>query len=846
MIIKKSLFLLILFSNLIISQTGQLWQTDLGEPIKGYNFINSNKYLFFTSGEYLWCYDATNGNEIWKNEIPDFEEKGVNFLLGEMYLTNSDNKLQAYDAITGKMLWENEYDDIDQEDYKGMEFIKNNAVFDFGDFELGIDLNNGKELYRMEIDYWGKLVELGTFNYSVLEKQNKMLVMEDDEKAVLFDITNGKRLFEKEGYDVNTDLIDEGLPWLYQSPDDEYLLFVLDNGVAVIDVKNNKELFRREFSIDGDLNVLLPTTNGCAVMGEEKFVHFDFSTGEVKEFNFAIDDLRTMHACKIGNKDILLLSMEDRLASLDLAGGKVLWITKEDDPDFVGYAHRYLGTDGNNILLSYVKATSFTEENGTYIYAMSINGITGKVNYKTPVLHSKQALMGFQRVLGSVFATTFSAFAEIASGGNADEAATDMINEMMGYGNIGFDYKSFNYGDDNIVFFTGGTSSNVENWEMRNPETREEPGEGFASVNFKTGKANYKTYFPIAAGLDGREVANLATLKIIDNIAYKAGNERVIKFDLNSGKKLWEVSLTDKVVCETTKIDDVLYLRFGIQRYEVKLKKDEVKMRSTIDESPYGFMAIDDASGKILWEKEIESDPNLLTPKFDIKNYYDDKTKHLYFADLENIYALKMGKNGGEYEWSINFDGAGIGEYDYEESYAVTEKWLGSETRSRSTSTYIGGGWSMVSTTTSGGYNDEALSGYIDDLGSAELSTTYTSWGNIWGVSAKKCLRILYGTDKVILFGPEKIALVNSANGKIVWAKEWDYDNEDIQYVPKVMNGNIIYCMDKELVLIDTDNGKEVFREEIDEKSKFFTSPDEKNIFNLYDEEIAGFSLKTK
>ena len=60
------------------------------------------------------------------------------------------------------------------------------------------------------------------------------------------------------------------------------------------------------------------------------------------------------------------------------------------------------------------------------------------------------------------------------------------------------------------------------------------------------------------------------------------------------------------------------------------------------------------------------------------------------------------------------------------------------------------------------------------------------------------------------------------------------------------MNGNIIYCMDKELVLIDINTGNEVYRAEIEEKSKFFASPDEKNIFNLYDEEIAGYSLESK
>ncbi len=85
--------------------------------------------------------------------------------------------------------------------------------------------------------------------------------------------------------------------------------------------------------------------------------------------------------------------------------------------------------------------------------------------------------------------------------------------------------------------------------------------------------------------------------------------------------------------------------------------------------------------------------------------------------------------------------------------------------------------------------------------------------------------------------------LLNSKEGKIIWAKEWDYDNEEVTYVPRVLNGNIIYCMDEELVLVDMNTGKEIYRTDIDEESKFFVAPNEKNIFNLYDEEISGYSL---
>ncbi len=842
--IKKYMVILLLLVTSISAQNVPLWKTDLGEPIKDYQFINEGKYIFFTSGEYVWCYEALSGKEVWQMEIEDFEEEGINLLLGEMFLTNSDNKLQAYDALTGKLLWENEYDDIDQSEYTEIFSIKNNAVFRYGDDHIGIDLNNGKELFRMEIDWWGELVDLGSFNYSVLESQNKMFVMEDGDKAVLFDVTTGKRLFENDNYDVNTDLIENGNMWFYETEDQKFLLTVLQDGVAVIDVENNKELMRKEFSIDGDFSVILPTNTGCAIMGEDKFVHFNFQTGKISEFDFPIDDIRSMQTYEIGDKSILIVSMENRLASLDLSESKVLWITKEDDPQFEGYTHSYLKSVGNNILLSYYNGSS----DGSYIYLLSIDAFSGKVNYKKNTILSREYIPDFVRAIGNTIATISSALISVATLGNgSSEQLLNDVNSRLGYQNIGFEYDTFEYGD-NIIFFAygaGGTRVGTAA-EMWNPATKEEPGQGFVSVNYKTGKINYQSFFSITEGLDVNKIKMLPDLLTNGNIVYKAGNERVIKFNLDTGKKLWEAKIPDKVITETTPINGILYLKVGVQAYYVSLKKDKIKLKETLDEDPFGFVAIDDASGKILWEIDINSDPVLLTPQFNISDYYNPKTNQLYFADLENLYALKMGKNGGKYAWKINFDDVGIGEYDYEETFAIIEKWIGSVPSTSSRTSYIGGGWTMTTTTTTGGYDGESISEFIDDASDASLTSTYTSWGNIWGVSAKNCLRILYGVDKTIIVGPEKIALINSNDGKIIWAKEWDYDNEEVTYVPRVLNGNIVYCMDEELVLIDLNTGKEIYRTEVDEKSKFFVAPNEKNIFNLYDEEISGYSLDSK
>ncbi|MCF8354979.1 MAG: PQQ-binding-like beta-propeller repeat protein [Melioribacteraceae bacterium] len=826
-----SFFITLIFSLSVYGQEAPTWMIDLGEPIKDYNFINNDKYLFFNSEEYAWCYNVENGEKVWDMEIDGFAEEGISYLLGEMYLTNSDNKLQAYDALTGNLLWENEYDGIDQDDYSSFEFIENNAVFRYGEDHIGIDLNNGNELYRMEIEYWGELVDLGTFNYSVLYDQEKMLVMEDDELAVLYDINTGERLYKGEDYDINRELIASSNPWLYKSPEHKYVLLVLEDGAAVIDVANNKELIRKEFSIDGEINVLLPTAIGCAVMGDEKIVHFNFNTGSVVELEFPVDDIRTFYSYEISGKNILVVSLEDVIAGIDLVAGTILWQTAEDDETYEGYIHKYVMQDGNNIIFVQNRALMMAEENGTYLFLMSMDGLTGKLNYKTAVLGSRVALMDFQRTLAKVITGAFSTFVTVGSGGvGAGQAsqAMDMVNNMLGYQNIGFEYDVF-------------VEQTIH--QMFNPKTREDGGEGIVKVDPKTGKIEYAAYMDIAAGMNEKEFNSLAQPYFTDDKLVLAGNERLVLFDITSGEKKWEIGENVGFVSDLALIDGALYAKFGKQEYGVGLKENEVEVKMNFDEDPFGFHAIDPETGSIIWTIKTESDPGLVTPEFSIANYYDESNHRLYFADEMNIYALKLGREGGSYDWKFNFDDNGTGEMEYDETFAVTEKWIGSKIRSHSTSTYIGGGWVMTTTTKSGGLDVEETSTFLEDAAGSELSTTYESWGNIWGVTAKRCLRVLYGGELILVFGPDGIALVNSSDGKSKWQKEWDYDETAVQYVPKIIGDKILYCMDEELVLLNLTDGSEIWRTDESEDSRFFLSPNNSFFFTINDEEISGYKL---
>ena len=248
---KYILFTLAMLLALTIIAPAQVpkWKLDVGEQIKDYSFLQDGKFLFLTNYEYSWLFDASTGEKVYELRVKNWEKEGVHQLVGEKFLIGTDDDLQCYDALTGKLIWKQEYAKVSQDEFSNLSVRNNNLVLRYKKIHIGIDLETGKELFRMDIKYNSALIDKGSWNWTGLQKQNRLMALLDDDKLGLYSFDDGKQVFEGKDYEVNMKAVEKGYNWCYQSPDERYILFLLDGNVAVIDVVENKEIITERYEV---------------------------------------------------------------------------------------------------------------------------------------------------------------------------------------------------------------------------------------------------------------------------------------------------------------------------------------------------------------------------------------------------------------------------------------------------------------------------------------------------------------------------------------------------------------------------------------------------------------------
>lgn len=814
-------FLVLLFvARAMNAQQVPTWKLDIGEPIDQYRFLKNGDFLFMTSGKYAWLYNSVNGDKVYELKVKDFEKKGVQSLIGERYLVSTDEALQCYNALTGKILWEQKYEKISQDNYSDLSFIGATMVLRYQDVHIGVDLNTGKELWRTVIKYNGDLKQKGAWNYTKLEKQNKLLVLLDDDGAGLFEFANGKQVFSGKEYEINDKLIEKGRKWFYSSPDERYTLFLLDKTVAVLDVSQNKEIARHEIGFDADFEPFLPTDRGCVILGKEKVLFFNDSTANLSEVKASAGDFRTYQIFSVGDKEIFFAGLSDAMFAIDLAAGQILWRTKPDDPDFEGYAHRYIKVDGNSVLLTYAGGSAVK---GTHVYLLSIDALTGKVNYKSPSLaHSRTRTPDWARSVSKFL---------YSLGGHQNP---------WGYDNIGFEYSILQR-EGNIIISTVGTN------KLLNPETNEDGGEGVCFVDEKTGQIVFKDFVELSEQTVYQPKVPKELQAFVDgNLMCLLGDKNIALYDLAAKKRIWLSKETLKgVPRDAVVVDGVLYIKFGGKKFKVSVSPAKnifdsmgMKVDDEWNEKPYGFAAYDVPGGALLWRVETSVDPGFLTPNFSLGNNYEPTTKHLYFGDEDNIYALQMRRDGGKYDYVFNLDKNKLGDMPFKKTYAIQEWPIGEVS-----TTTTGYGTGVLTTTTTTSLSGKGYEQFISAAEEADAYTQYISWGTVWGAAAKKCLRVVYSDKELFAIGKEGIALLNAEDGKLLWRHEWGYDQDNVQFMPKIIGDKLVYCVDRKLTSVELATGKTRWQSKEAKRPIFFVSPNDKFMYSIDKEVITGYEL---
>ncbi len=785
------------------------WKAELDDDINAIRFIdNDEQHVLLASGKYVYLYDALSGQKVWNKKIDDYEKKGIHYhMLVNKFLVSTSDAVQCYEVLTGKLLWETKLKDIDQSDFQWADEITPAVItLAYDNVEVGIDITTGKELWRAEHKMHSDL------NYRLrwhpIDDKTKQLLSLSGEKMVLFDYINGKALCTADNAEYNPDLVKNGSPVFYHADNSAAAVALLDDEVLVLDCTAGK-VNRLPLKMNTDISVLHAADTGCVVVGKEKSLYIS-DAGKVTELNFKASEFKRVTGMNVNGKSVAMIALANRMMAVDELAGTVLWSSAPNDPSFEGFIHRIVKQDGENLICTYARPRDSGNEEGTMLYVVSVDALSGKVNFRTPV--------AFTEHVPSSGGGFFKAYLAVATMG------LSLLANSSGPGeSIGIDYTTMEDGD-NIVVNIATVKGAL------NPDTRKSTGEGFCAVNMKTGAVAYKNYFEVMEGIDTEVKDYLQSLRD-GNTYYLNGYKKLIAFDLQNGKVLWTLGKElDGQVFNLDLVDGVLYAKLGQKQqsaiydpgdhsfsaYLNNYARDaSIKFKKQFDNDPYGFAAIDPASGKLLWRFETDEDPSMATREFelgspyagsvwnvlsttagdftpivqsfDFTKFYQPATKRLFYSDGSKLYAIQAGvKSSDDPVWETKLGSVDAGKFDFEKSFSYNER-----------------------------QNEMA-----------------------------KPLGVSYDGKNLLAFGTDGIASVDPSTGKAKWSHEWDFSMETMKVYPEVAGDKIFYCVGGEFAKVNLDNGSTDWQVEVDKKASIYFSPKWTFAISLYKDEASGFDMR--
>lgn len=796
---KRSRMIVSMFvfvSALLLSQTQKnVWKAELDDDVKKIVPVLNGKYLFISSDEYAWFYENATGKKIWSVEVEDYNEKAIHQIVNDtLYLVADEDSLVCYDMMNRSIYWKRGYTGIEQDNFSGWKQLDTLVILSYSTVDIGVSLVTGKELWRTPVEYLHSLVEQGTINAIMLPTMRKYIVITDKEECLLISTDDGKKLMSLPLSEPHNDLVKQKRAWHYIAPDQTLAAFVFEKNYIVINTETNKLVAQIPLKIADQYNPLMPTPFGCAVIGEDRIVHYHAAAGKVSQIPASVDKVRNIIVAQTDSGAFMIVGVEDKIIGWDLITGKLAWQTALKFQPANGFIHRFLAQDSNDVMVTYLDPSSDLK-----LSLMSINVPTGKINYRTIIAHADESLPN--RVL------PLPAIASV----------TGPAQHSFGFEDIGFAYDATI--DAGTVVFVIRTSA-----DMMVPNTDKKGGEGFVRVDMKNGQVLGKNYIKIADGFsfDGG-LASIAKTMTTGNLILCPGNKNLIALDAITGALRWmliEQDVNGSYIFDMAMIDTVLYVRTGgfKQEFTYDAKKDKVSQKKLWEEDDYSLLAVDTATGKVLWKRDFEVDPGRIFNGYSVGRYSKGSAS-LFTADENFLYSIALDPvRKGMLSWKFEFSDSGIGSFDYDEMYQRTTRWT----------------------------NDGMITPEQELEGAFQLKQT-TIAGETFSISLNKVLHAEYHlqSDRLFVFGDDGIAAVNTTTGRKEWYYEWDYDASSIHQQPVYLNGHIFYVVDGLAVLINATNGVVAATAKVDKSSGIFIMPNHSSVVIVNGDELTGIAIPT-
>ncbi|NUN71066.1 MAG: PQQ-binding-like beta-propeller repeat protein, partial [Bacteroidetes bacterium] len=565
--------------------------------------------------------------------------------------------------------------------------------------------------------------------------------------------------------------------------------FLFEKNFVAVSLSANKVSAQVPVKIDDRFNPLFSTAVGCGVLAEDKIIHFHAEAAKTSHIPMEIEAIRNMTVAPTDSGAVLVVSTDDKVMGWNTVTGKSLWQTPLKFQPANGFIHRFLGNDSGNVIMTYLDPSQDLK-----LSLMSINAVTGKINYRTLVAHADESLPKRTLPLPALAAVPQAA------------------DPSFGYGNAGFEY-TVTVADGHAVFLIRTTA------EMILPGTEKPGGEGFVRLDIRTGEVLSRNYLTIADGLsfDGG-LASLAQPLSIGDLIIIPGNKKVVALDATTGALRWmliEQDLSNSYVFDIKMVDTVLYLRTGAhkQQYAYDEKREKISVEDLWEEDDYTLIAVDTGKGKVHWTRKFDGDPGHAFLAYSLNRFTKGNTQ-IFAADESYLYSIALDTSKHRtLGWKFEYSDSGVGSMDLKHLYQRSEYWNG---------------------------EGDVAAAQRGDVHLVTKTASYVGEGFTTALMKFLQIELDQEADRLYLYGDDGIASVNATTGRVAWLYEWDYNIKAIKHRPVHLKGHLFYAMDGKAVLLNKTNGKVTATTDADKEQGLFIMPDHGSVIIIDGDEVHG------